>query len=104
MEGRVQELPKGLSVTALVLGIVGLFLSIIPWCNWVLAVPCCVLAIVFGTVAGTRAREGFYGGESLARAGLVCGTAGAAIIVIWIVVIILQTIFFARFMGYWELT
>ena len=90
-----QELPKGLSVAALVLGIVGLVMAIIPWCNWILAIPCCVLAIIFGALARSKAGQGFYGGEQLAQAGFVCGIIGAVIIAVWIIFIVVWAVFFA---------
>lgn len=82
---QVTGLPRGLSVAALVLGIVGVAMSVIPWCNWAIAIPCNILAIIFGSAAGSRAKEGFYGGEAQAKAGLVCGVVGLLIIALWVV-------------------
>lgn len=73
-----------MSTAALVLGIVGLVMSIIPWCNWIIAIPSNILAIIFGAVARAKARDGYYGGEQHAKAGLVCGVVGVALIIAWI--------------------
>ena len=98
MHYQTQELPKGLSVAALVLGIVGLVMAVIPWCNWIIAIPCCILAIIFGAIARTRAREGAYGGEQQANAGMICGIIGAVIIVIWIIFIAISATMFTNYM------
>jgi len=59
--------PQGLATASLVLGIISCTL-VLNWCF----IPS-VLAIVFGTMALGRVREGTGGGESMARAGRICG-------------------------------
>ena len=71
-------------MAALVLGIVGLATSPLAGWNLIIAVPCNLLAIIFGSAAGARARDGFYGGEAQAKAGRMCGTIGFIIIAAWI--------------------
>ena len=75
-------------MAALVLGIVGLATSPLAGWNLVIAVPCNLLAIIFGSVALAHARDGFYGGEAQAKAGRMCGVIGFLIIAAWIAVFI----------------
>jgi hypothetical protein len=65
--------PQGLAVASLVLGIVGCTL-VLNLCF----VPS-ILAIVFGSMARRRVREGTGGGEGLARAGRICGIVSLAL-------------------------
>jgi len=80
------EPPKGMATAAMVLGIVGLVLSIIPWCTWVIGVPCDILAIIFGAVAISKVRSGEATGEGMAKAGLVCGIVGILAVIMWIII------------------
>ena len=80
------EPPKGMATAALVLGIVGLVLSIIPWCTWVIGVPCDILAIIFGAVTISKVRSGEATGEGMAKAGLVCGIVGILAVIMWVVI------------------
>ena len=62
---------NGLAVASLVLGLV----SIVFMCIWYIAVPCGILAIVFGAVGRAKANQGASGG-GMAVAGLICGLVG----------------------------
>lgn len=68
------EPPKGLAVASLVCGIAGILLS---W--FLLGVPS-ILAVIFGHIALSRAKQGTGSGRDLAIAGLIMGYA---IIGIW---------------------
>ena len=77
---------KGLSIAALVCGIVGVVGGWFPVvCYFTLALS--ILGIIFGVLAMKRAKEN---GEpkGLAVAGLVCGIVGAAFSVIGIICVI----------------
>lgn len=63
----------GLSIAALVLGIV----SVVLWCIWFISIPCAILALIFG-ILGIRKH-----GKGLALAGLITGSLALAI---WAVV------------------
>lgn len=54
---------KGLSIASMVLGIVGL----VCCCFWYIAIPCSILAIIFGILGKKK------GGKGMAIAGLVLG-------------------------------
>lgn len=72
-----QKPGNGLAVASLVLGIVSLGL----FCVWYVALPCAVLAIIFGKVAGNRARAG-ASGAGMAKAGLICGIIALALAIV----------------------
>ena len=54
---------KGLSIAAMILGIV----SVVLCCIWYLSIPCAILAIIFGVIGKKR------DGRGMAIAGLVLG-------------------------------
>ena len=60
---------KGLSIAAMVLGIV----SVVLCCIWYLSIPCAILAIVFGIIGKKR------DGRGMAIAGLVLGIIAIAL-------------------------
>ena len=65
-------------VAALVLGIVGLLLSLVP-CLGMWAIPLTILAIIFG-VLGMKKEKG----KGMAIAGLICGIVGSLVACWWI--------------------
>lgn len=60
---------KGLSIAAMVLGIV----SVVLCCIWYLSIPCAILAIIFGIIGKKR------DGRGMAIAGLVLGIIAIAL-------------------------
>lgn len=60
---------KGLSIASMVLGIVGL----VCCCIWYIAIPCSILAIIFGILGKKK------GGKGMAIAGLVLGIIAIAL-------------------------
>jgi len=62
---------NGVAVASLVLGLV----SVVLMCIWYVAMPCGILAIIFGVGGRKNAREGASGG-GMATAGLVLGLLG----------------------------
>ena len=64
---------NGLAVASLVLGLI----SVVLMCFWYLAIPCGILAIVFGVIGRTNARAGAPNG-GMATAGLILGIFGLA--------------------------
>lgn len=68
MENEATE-KKGLSIAAMVLGII----SIVAFCWTWPAIICAILAIIFGIVGKKK------GGAGMAKAGLVCGIVGLSL-------------------------
>ncbi|MHC4443001.1 MAG: DUF4190 domain-containing protein [Planctomycetota bacterium] len=75
------ELPVGMAIASMVLGIVGLAL----FCLWYVSIPCAILAIVLGAIARKKATEGTGGGKGKATAGIVCGAISIGIVVLFLV-------------------
>jgi hypothetical protein len=74
---------NGFAVTALVLGLISLFLSWFPGVDWVLG----ALAIIFGAVGISTARRRGGTGMGMAIAGLVLGVVTAVLgIIFWAVI------------------
>lgn len=58
---------KGLSITAMVLGIV----SLVFCCVWYIAIPCAIVGLILGCIGNSKAKEvGMKSG--MAVAGIVC--------------------------------
>ncbi len=55
---------NGLAVAALILGI----MSLVLFCMWHIAMPCAVLAVIFGAIARGAARRDGGGGGGMATA------------------------------------
>ncbi len=73
---------NGMGVTSLVLGIVGLLFSFLPWVG-VIAWPLVILGTIFGGVGIAKANNTPGMTKGLAVAGLVCSLLGLTICVIW---------------------
>lgn len=67
---------KGLSITALVLGII----SIVFACAWYLAIPLGIAAVICGCIGMKK------GGKGMAIGGIICGALGILIGIIWAIV------------------
>lgn len=68
---------KGMSIAAMVFGILGVVFSWIPFVVYI-AFPCAVVGIVMAAIAMKKIKEGGEGSKGMAIAGLVCGIVGAA--------------------------
>jgi hypothetical protein len=75
------QLPKGLSVASMVLGIVAVALFCLPFVNLV----CGVLAAILGGVATKKIKAGEMGGKGMATTGLVLGIIVCAWFTLWII-------------------
>lgn len=74
---------NGYAITALVLGLISLFLSWFPGVDWVLG----ALAIIFGAIGISTARRRGGAGRGMAIAGLVLGVVTAVLgIIFWAVI------------------
>jgi hypothetical protein len=77
------QLPQGLSIASMVLGIVSLAIN----CCGIVGIPCGIIAIAFGGVALSKCKKGEAGGKGMAVAGLVCGiitvSFGALLCILW---------------------
>lgn len=67
-----KEESKGMSIAALILGIV----SLVMLCIWYISIPCSILAIIFGILGRKK------GGKGMGTAGLVLGIITVALIYI----------------------
>ncbi len=75
---------NGFSIASLVLGIVGLVLTI----TFVVGLICDVLAVVFGALGRTKAREaGSPHTASLATAGMILGLVGLGLLLLLLVLV-----------------
>jgi hypothetical protein len=72
---------NGLAVTALVLGIISIVFSWVPFFDWVLA----ILAIIFGAVGISAANKRGGVGKGMAVAGLVLGLITVVLGVIFVI-------------------
>jgi len=74
---------SGLSITAMILGILSLVLVWAPFVGIILG----ILGIIFGGIGmGQTRRDPNLGGRGMAIAGLVCGIIGVAI---WVILVAL---------------
>ena len=69
----------GLSVTAMVLGII----SVVIMCIWFISLPLAIMAIIFGSLGASK------GGKGMAVAGMVCGIVAITIILMVILIMLL---------------
>lgn len=74
---------QGMSVAALVLGILGLITAFIP-CFGFFALIFGVLAIIFGAVGLKQAKKG-NGKTGMPMAGLILGIIATAFIILWLI-------------------
>lgn len=85
--------PKGMAVTALVTGIVGITFGLIGMCIpgiGCIAFICAVLAIIFGAIGLSKANKGLADGKGMAVTGLVLGIAS---MVLFLIAMILAMIY-----------
>ncbi len=68
---------KGLSIGAMVFGILGVVFSWLPFVVYI-AFPCAIVGIVMAAIAMKKIKEGSEGSKGMAIAGLVCGIVGCA--------------------------
>lgn len=68
---------KGMSVAALVLGILGIVGGFIPVVSYFTTV-CAILGLIFGVIGRKKSTEAFGKPSGLATAGLVLGIIGTA--------------------------
>lgn len=76
----VKKENKGLSIAAMVLGIVSASL----FCIWYISIPCAILAIVFGAIERGKNKKNKY-----AKSGLILGIVGILISILFIVIVII---------------
>ena len=77
-------LPKGMAIASMVLGIV----SIPVFCVWWLSIPCGIVAIILGVIAGGKAKRGEAGGAGMAKAGLIMGSIGIVLAVLLVILVV----------------
>jgi len=80
-QGYAPQLPKGLSIASMVLGIIAVALFCVPFVNFV----CGIIAVVMGAVAQKKIKAGELGGKGMATTGLVLGIIECAWASLWII-------------------
>ncbi len=73
---------QGLSITAMVVGIVGAVFSWVPFLGLILG----IIAATFGGVALYQGKQGKQGGKGMAIAGLVLGIFAIALFVTFLII------------------
>lgn len=76
----------GLSITSMILGIVGLVLTFVPGLNFI-GILCGILAIIFGVISKNRIQSSDeeLSGLGMAKAGLILGIITIAIFILTLV-------------------
>lgn len=84
MTETTQSPNRGLATASLVLGIISVALAVF----WPIAIILGILAIVFGSVALSKIKQGQAGGKGSAKAGIITGSVGIFLALIVLVVTI----------------
>ena len=82
-----EDLPKGLSITALVLGIAGVITPCFGDFG-IVALPCAIAAIVVGGIALSKARRGEQGGTGMAITGIALGVVALVLGILILLVLL----------------
>jgi hypothetical protein len=85
--------PAGMAIASMVLGIISLIFCI-PYS----AIPCAILAIIFGLIAGNKAKSGEGGGAGMAKAGFIMGCISIGIDIIFVILFFMGFAFFGKSM------
>jgi hypothetical protein len=79
-----------LGLTALILGIISVILSLIPFCNYIGLVPA-ILAIVFGVVSLTQKEKNELNHKAMSITGISFGALAVVISVVWSILFLFST-------------
>jgi len=71
-----------LGLSALILGIISVILSLIPFCNYIGLVPA-IIAIVFGVVSLAQQEKNDLNHRAMSITGIVFGSLAILISVVW---------------------
>ena len=71
-----------MGLTALILGIISVLLSLLPFCNYIGLVPA-IIAIVFGVVSLTQQDKSDLNHRAMSITGIAFGTLAILISVVW---------------------
>lgn len=79
-----------MGLTALVLGIISVLISLLPFCNYIGLVPA-ILAIVFGVVALTQQNKSELNHRAMSITGIVFGSLAIVMSIVWSILFIFST-------------
>lgn len=79
-----------MGLSALILGIIAVILSILPFCNYIGLVPA-ILAIVFGVVSLTQKDKNDLNHRAMSITGIVFGSLAVLISVVWSVIFLFSS-------------
>lgn len=71
-----------MGLSALILGIISVILSLIPFCNYIGLVPA-IIAIVFGVVSLAQQEKNDLNHRAMSITGIVFGSLAILISVVW---------------------
>ncbi len=71
-----------MGLTALILGIISVILSLVPFCNYIGLVPA-IVAIVFGVVSLTQKDKNDLNHRAMSITGIAFGAMAIMISVVW---------------------
>lgn len=78
--GAAAQQPKGLAITAMILGIAGIVLAWIPGVNW-LALPAAIVGLILGIIALKKGQP-----RGMALTGIILGAIAIVLAIIAIIV------------------
>lgn len=79
-----------MGLSALILGIIAVILSLIPFCNYIGLVPA-IIAIVFGVVSLTQKDKSDLNHRAMSITGIVFGSLAVLISVVWSVIFLFSS-------------
>lgn len=77
-----------MGLTALILGILAVILSLIPFCNYIGLIPA-IIGVVMGVVALTQPDDKYYNSKALSITGIVFCMVAVSLSVVWSVLFLI---------------
>lgn len=74
----VQNKPAGMAIASMVLGIVAVAL----FCIWYISIPCAIVGLILGLIAGGKVKSGEGGGAGFAKTGVILSIVALGLVVL----------------------